>query len=244
MISHNLIAHRGWQHRYPENTAIAIEQAIAIGARYVEVDIQLSADGVPYLSHDDALGRLCNKALSITCLTAEQTNALTVYEPGRFGDQFLGTTFCSLAQCVQLLSAHPQVTLFAEIKEESITAFGIEHCLHLIMQQLEPIRSRCVIISFNIAILQQAQQARWNRIGAVLSSWQQAFSHSITSLSPEILFCDVDLLSQNRLPSDLPFATAIYEIDTHEEACLLISNGAKLIETFCIGEIVEQDTHY
>ena len=42
-----LIAHRGWQRRYPENTLAAIEGAITAGALHIEIDVQLSRDGVP-----------------------------------------------------------------------------------------------------------------------------------------------------------------------------------------------------
>ena len=50
-----LVAHRGYALHYPENTLIGIEAAIRAGARYVEVDVQLSADKVPVLFHDRTL---------------------------------------------------------------------------------------------------------------------------------------------------------------------------------------------
>ena len=35
-----LVAHRGLQASYPENTALALNKAIAKGAQYIELDIQ------------------------------------------------------------------------------------------------------------------------------------------------------------------------------------------------------------
>jgi len=55
MDREHLVAHRGWQRRYPENTLPAIKGALDAGARYIEVDVQLSADGVPVLFHDRTL---------------------------------------------------------------------------------------------------------------------------------------------------------------------------------------------
>ena len=56
-----LIAHRGWAYRYPENTLPAIAGALGAGARYVEFDVQITADGVPVLFHDSTLDRTAGR---------------------------------------------------------------------------------------------------------------------------------------------------------------------------------------
>lgn len=58
-LPHNtqIIAHRGNSGPFPENTRVAIEQAIALGVDMVEVDIHLSQDGVPVLIHYSTLDR-------------------------------------------------------------------------------------------------------------------------------------------------------------------------------------------
>lgn len=50
------IAHRGASAIAPENTLLAIERAIALGAAWVEVDVQACADGLVVI-HDDTLER-------------------------------------------------------------------------------------------------------------------------------------------------------------------------------------------
>ena len=57
-----LVAHRGYSLRYPENTLLAIEQAFIAGACYVECDVQLTQDGVPVLLHDNNLQRTTGQA--------------------------------------------------------------------------------------------------------------------------------------------------------------------------------------
>ncbi|HEY9197768.1 MAG TPA: glycerophosphodiester phosphodiesterase family protein, partial [Gammaproteobacteria bacterium] len=47
-----LIAHRGYAARHPENTLSALQAAVAAGARWLEFDVQLSADHEPVLLHD------------------------------------------------------------------------------------------------------------------------------------------------------------------------------------------------
>ena len=54
------IGHRGACGHAPENTIISIRKALEIGVDGVEFDIQMSADGVPVVIHDDTLERTTN----------------------------------------------------------------------------------------------------------------------------------------------------------------------------------------
>src|SRR3954454_22287764 len=51
------IAHRGAGKLAPENTLAAFRVGAAHGYRAFECDVRLSADGVPFLLHDDTLQR-------------------------------------------------------------------------------------------------------------------------------------------------------------------------------------------
>ncbi len=51
-------AHRGGAGDWPENTMPAFEHAVALGYRYVETDVHLTADGVLLAFHDSHLDRL------------------------------------------------------------------------------------------------------------------------------------------------------------------------------------------
>jgi glycerophosphoryl diester phosphodiesterase len=57
-----VVGHRGggmdgWKSRYPENSIAAVENAIALGAEMVELDVRLSRDGVLIVFHDSWLDR-------------------------------------------------------------------------------------------------------------------------------------------------------------------------------------------
>lgn len=54
------IAHRGAGKLAPENTLAAFRVGAAHGYRMFECDVKLSADGVPFLLHDDTLDRTTN----------------------------------------------------------------------------------------------------------------------------------------------------------------------------------------
>ncbi|WP_104180930.1 glycerophosphodiester phosphodiesterase family protein [Arthrobacter sp. B0490] len=55
-----LVGHRGAGGTAPENTVAAFRDGRASGADFIEIDVQLSADGVPFLFHDDTPARTTN----------------------------------------------------------------------------------------------------------------------------------------------------------------------------------------
>ena len=54
------LAHRGAGQLAPENTLAAFRLGAALGFRAFECDVKLSADGLPFLLHDDTLERTSN----------------------------------------------------------------------------------------------------------------------------------------------------------------------------------------
>ena len=52
-----LIGHRGVRNLAPENTLQSINQAIQLNIKWVEVDVKISKDHIPFLLHDDNLDR-------------------------------------------------------------------------------------------------------------------------------------------------------------------------------------------
>ncbi|MHB9302187.1 glycerophosphodiester phosphodiesterase [Thermofilum pendens] len=52
-----VVAHRGASGYEPENTLRAVRRALEMGVDAVEVDVRLSADGVPVVIHDETLER-------------------------------------------------------------------------------------------------------------------------------------------------------------------------------------------
>ena len=55
-----IIAHRGYSARAPENTLAAIDLAIEAGADAVEFDLHTAGDGNPVLFHDAMVSRTTN----------------------------------------------------------------------------------------------------------------------------------------------------------------------------------------
>ncbi|MET9374110.1 glycerophosphodiester phosphodiesterase [Streptomyces sp. NPDC002992] len=72
-----VVGHRGDPYRVRENTVPSIVSAIEGGADVVEIDVRLTADGVPVLLHDDTLERLWGHDRPLAALTLTQLRELT-----------------------------------------------------------------------------------------------------------------------------------------------------------------------
>ncbi|MEE8059574.1 MAG: glycerophosphodiester phosphodiesterase family protein [Pseudomonadales bacterium] len=242
MIADKLIAHRGWQRRYPENTLLGIEKALGVGARHIEIDIQLSADHIPVLCHDHILLRVCGREHNINHCKFDTLQSFSAYEPERLGDAFTGTPLSPLSDCVKLFMAHPETTLYVELKRQSIRTFGATAVLNSVLPLLKNIVDHCFLISFDIDVLQQALNRGWKTVAPVISDLEQLQQPPIQQLSPSLIFCHVSLLGNDYNFSDLIFPSAIYEIDSYQQANLLIKRGATMVETFAIGEIITEES--
>jgi glycerophosphoryl diester phosphodiesterase len=69
-------AHRGGHQHAPENTAGAIREAIAAGANFAEIDVQLSRDGVVVVTHDSDFSRMGGVAKKVWELTYAEIRAI------------------------------------------------------------------------------------------------------------------------------------------------------------------------
>ncbi len=113
MSNVEIIAHRGYSARAPENTLAALDAAVSAGADAVEFDIQTGGDGIPVLFHDAVLGRTTNGVGPVRRRTLSQMQAL---DAGKwFGPNFAGEKIPSLAEAFEHLSARVG-RIYAEVK--------------------------------------------------------------------------------------------------------------------------------
>jgi glycerophosphoryl diester phosphodiesterase len=232
-----LVAHRGYRLRFPENTLLAVHAAINAGARYVEVDIQLTRDLVPVLFHDATLDRLCGVNGKIYEAPLSQIKQLHAYEYERFGYRYADARVPTLTEFVDLLKQHPDVTVFVELKRESLEHFGIEPVLAQVLPLLNDIRTRAVLISYELDALLAVRQRGWPSIGAVLKRWRDRHSAMVRALSPQFIFADVDDLPRfGRLRTSAP-QLVVFEVADPKLALRLARRGAHLIETFAFAEL-------
>lgn len=71
-------AHRGGASAAPENTLAAFSDAVSLGYRYLETDVQVTKDGALLAFHDNDLSRTCGVDRRIDSMTRREVSACLV----------------------------------------------------------------------------------------------------------------------------------------------------------------------
>ena len=118
-----VIAHRGSSSEFPENTLSAFEGAVAMKADMIELDIQLSKDGIPMVFHDDSIERCTNGSGRLQEYTAAELKNL---DAGRWkSNAFSGEEIPTLDEV--LAFANGRISVNIEIKShQDVSQTGIE----------------------------------------------------------------------------------------------------------------------
>ena len=75
-----VLAHRGGSIESFENTLASFEYAQSVGCTYIETDVQVSSDGIPYIFHDESLKRITGKDEIFSSLTSHQIDELRIFD--------------------------------------------------------------------------------------------------------------------------------------------------------------------
>lgn len=143
-----ITAHRGSSMTAPENTVPAVLAAIDELADRIEIDVQMTADGVVVLAHDANLKRVAGVNQAIGDLTYQELEELDA--GGWFSDEFQGTKIPTLAEVLEL--CQDRVDLNIELKHtgrdcalpEAVTALIREYGME----------EQCVVTSASLSCLE------------------------------------------------------------------------------------------
>ena len=234
----HLVAHRGNAREFPENTLPAFNSALELGLRFLELDVHISADGVPMVIHDHELLRTTGRPGCVFDLRSRELVQIDAGEPERFGERFRGTCIPRLTDVLALLERRPEVTLFVEIKRASLTRFGYDQVVARVVNALKPARNQCVVISFDLAAVHRVRQIGGVAIGWVLSAYDAHTRLKYEALQPEYLFVDHEMLPAGGAALWRgPWRWAVYEVETLAMAQALAARGADYIETMAVREL-------
>lgn len=220
-----IVAHRGDATNYLENTVPAFSAAATLGVRYVELDIQLTSDGVPLVLHDANARRTHGIDADVRLHSRAELEGLGLFDGNR-----ATTPVPELGQFVAWLEEHPQMHAFVEIKKESLHTQGREKVLATILKALAPIKNRYTLISYDARILGMAKQ-RGEPVGYVLPGLEERYRAIARHLSPGLLFADYrQLLHAGQLwPGEWRWAT--FEVADRAIARRMTDLGLDYLET-------------
>jgi glycerophosphoryl diester phosphodiesterase len=131
------IGHRGGIPQLPENSLAAFARAQELGADGVELDVQLSADGIPVIIHDRTVERVTNGQGVVSKLTLAELQSLDLGAAQRIP---------TLDDLFELFGASMLYNI--ELKKFPGAGSGLEAAVadRIISQQME---NHCLVSSFD-----------------------------------------------------------------------------------------------
>ena len=190
MDTNTLIAHRGDNTNYPENTLKAIEEALKAGATSFEFDVQMNADQSLVVFHDADFSRMAgDNNKRIYDVSDDEMSDISIHEPEQFAQQHYPTHISYVDEILELLKQYPEVQVYVEIKDDSLEFWGIEIVMKKLIEKLKGFEKQAVIISFNVAALTYAKAHSDIRIGLVFEDHSEAYKKIATKLQPEFMIC-------------------------------------------------------
>lgn len=112
-----VFAHRGGAALRPENTMVAFDHALALGADGIECDVRLSRDGEVMVHHDATLERTTNGQGAVSEHSAaalEQLDAGFSFR-GIDGERYRGRG-CRIPRLQHVLERYPGIPIIVELK--------------------------------------------------------------------------------------------------------------------------------
>ncbi len=188
-----LYAHRGASAHAPENTIPSFKKALEMGARGIELDVQLSADGIPVVIHDFFLNKTTEASGMVRSLEWKEISKLDA--GSWFGNDFRGTGIPALEDVLALIPR--DVCLNIEVK--SISLFQ-EPTTRIVLDMLEQEGGRDILISsFNHNCLKEVRERDPEmKIGILTGSDMIDFTSYVksTGLNPYSLHPEASYLTK------------------------------------------------
>jgi glycerophosphoryl diester phosphodiesterase len=146
-----VVAHRGASRDRPENTLAAFDEALEQGCDAIELDLRISADGVPMVFHDDSLDRAGRPGRRLEDLAAAEIQRLDA--GASFHSRFHGEPVPALRQVLERYSSRTRLLL--ELKSSYDEARDLE----LVRATVRAVREagaeeRSFVLSFHRPLLE------------------------------------------------------------------------------------------
>ena len=74
-----VLAHRGGAEQSNENALESFDYSQSLGCEFIETDVQVSSDGIPYIFHDDDLKRILNNPIRFDSLSSNEIDELSIF---------------------------------------------------------------------------------------------------------------------------------------------------------------------
>jgi len=109
-----VLAHRGGADESFENTLESFDYSKNLGCKFIETDVQVSADGIPYIFHDDDLKRILNISSRFDSLSSQEIDKLKIF------DQY------KIPKLEEALNEFPDISFQIDFKTDEVVAPALD----------------------------------------------------------------------------------------------------------------------
>jgi glycerophosphoryl diester phosphodiesterase len=156
-----IIGHRGAMGYAPENTIVSFEEAIRRGADWIELDVQLSADGEVVVMHDTSVDRTTNGQGLIRDLPWKKIKG---FDAGAwYGNEYSHQYVPSLTDVISRFrnkktARHHPLGVVIELKTIRGSGGSLADAVVALLKK-EDFTERVIVISFDAVALQEVRAA-------------------------------------------------------------------------------------
>ena len=184
------VAHRGASAYAPENTVAAFDEAIRLGAKAVEFDVRLTADGLPVVLHDETVDRTTNGRGPVSGLS--RFDLLRLDAGSWMHPRFSGTRIPSLEEALLAIGPHAQPVLELKVP--------IPADLLLYALRKYDLEQEALVLSFQDAWLYPLRTAsRDLSLGILSESWTADLPKRARDAAAQIVCLNVDALGTTQV---------------------------------------------
>ncbi|MCH7855697.1 MAG: hypothetical protein IIB37_03010 [Gemmatimonadetes bacterium] len=234
-----IIGHRGYAARAPENTLVSLEAALTAGALAVEFDVHVACCGTPVLIHDEMLDRTTDGEGRVSAQTVEQ---LRMLDAGRWFDPgFAGERIPTLADALDHVAGkahhiYPEVKGIRELSD-------VDRIVHIVRSSTMSDRTTLISIDWSILERVRAGDAAI-RIGFIVVTadlFDEALSlavadpAAILDLSHEIVLHDPSVVQR---ANDEGLDVVTWTVNEPDEATRLRRAGVAGFTTDHVGRLL------
>lgn len=109
-----VLAHRGGADESFENTLESFDYSKSLGCKFIETDVQVSADGIPYIFHDDDLKRVLNISSRFDSLSSQEIDKLKIFDQYR------------IPKLEEALNEFPDISFQIDFKTDQVVAPALD----------------------------------------------------------------------------------------------------------------------
>ncbi len=178
-------AHRGSSGTAPENTISSIEEALKIGAEFIEIDVQLTKDKYPVVYHDFIIQALKKP---INELNYDEIRKLDV--GSKFNSDFSGESIPLLDYIIEIAKGKAYILL--EVKANS--NFILDDFVHILnVVKKHNYEQFTIFTSFRFELLKKIKEIDNSLITAALKHYNDPRlpSEIVRELNCEAFFCSI-----------------------------------------------------